>query len=1157
MRRRKLSLISATLVVIMLISVLAACGGKTPEQTTEKPSEHATEKVTEKPTEKATEETTEKATEETTEKASEDTTEAPVDEGLEGKYADTILAANALVNGVQDYYDGLTNYYGNNGYDYYVHNQEIDMLLLRDKETKDQYVGYIKNKNGGVYIENTFDVYLRTEDGQVYYTSKTTNYTYTNVTKHGYYYHEVRNERYNFVNEAGERIDSLQVARIFHTYSNKLHHELQVCSTEVDTTGIAAIGFITEIAADRVAKLQIKDKNGVHDTLNGVDFASAEYVGFDITDAGIFGYILPAHKNSGTLTVTLEDGKYVIVQENAVENGTIKPGNTEVLNGNDYRAGQRIYTDTTHDFASLEVEAYIERNPLTAKNIKLSSALSDEATFAGYDVLRGAYIINMAYKGKDLWNKRQNLNFEANFSVRSDGQDRLVYIVVTENSGSLPTAVVLDKNLALLPIPVQVGKNFKDGDDTNQRVDTDSNTTTHNVFNYTDKTYGESLVPIYASSDEVKEYSVLHLYQNWGRYPLKQLSSIHFYKTYYHMSTGLTESNCLIISSSQINNLPDHRPMSAPYWAEGIQHTSGGFHNFLNYSYKPKSDVYALAQQYKEIKSSGPIYSDIVMEFLSSDGKVKATIEHIEMPQTDENRAYYTIKYDFVEDISFNGFNKAASLYSVYSRDNSGKYARFGYLDENNESAYGEFNKSGEVKCYTLGTNAPYFDLFYMPTYSGGGGVGYVNVSFLIKDYSIVIGGEKSDVALAIREEKNKMSLTLDVSKVTFKAGDSITINAIIMPWGSEESDYSGEKYAPDQNVLDVRENSILNPVKAVAGESCEVVEHTYVPMVKTVNGESLTFTLSGGKKNQHEIAHRGAGHNISVRAYGFKKLGVPKVYELVGDEWVEYELSSVNTPDVMGYTNQYDGYGVYYDGDGTYSYAFVVDMTDGNDRTFRVELDSEFKGFVRVETVENVLNPYKVLLDHTRVAAAAKRSNRWGKYVNNAGSGISHVSLYGTEKTNESTVIITPDDINGAETGRYIFIKYRLPVENLIKFDSIQVYTSTTNTSASAAEVFDIAAGIENDGEWHLLILDTQGEGFASGPVVSAEDGKVYIKHIRLDLINQTASMETRWDIAFCGMHDDLSTIITSNRDLEYVTLVTGKYEANSYDTKTGEIIK
>ena len=452
MRRRKLSLISATLVVIMLVSALAACGGTTPEVTTEKPSEQTTEKVTEKATEKPTEQTTEKVTEQTAEETDEKQTEEITDEKIESPYADTILAANDLANGVQDYYDGLTNYYGNNGFDYYVHNQEIDMLILRDNKTKDQYVGYIKNKDGGVYIENTLDSYIRMEDGSVYYTSKTTNDSYTNVTKHGYYYHEVRIERLNFANDEGKRIESLQVASIYHTYSNKLHHEIQVCSTEVDTKGIAAIGFITEIAADRVAKLQVKDKNGTHDSLDGIDWASAEYVGFDITDAGVFGYILPVHENSGTLTVTLENGKYVIVQEAAPENGTVKPGNNEVLNGNDFRMGQRLYTDLTHDFAGLELEAYIERNPLTAKNIKLSSALSDEATFAGYDALRGAYIINMAYKGKNLWDKRQNLNFEANFTIRSDKQDRLIYMVVTEESGSLPTAVVLDENLMFLPL---------------------------------------------------------------------------------------------------------------------------------------------------------------------------------------------------------------------------------------------------------------------------------------------------------------------------------------------------------------------------------------------------------------------------------------------------------------------------------------------------------------------------------------------------------------------------------------------------------------------------------------------------------------------------------------------------------------------------------
>ena len=60
-----------------------------------------------------------------------------------------------------------------------------------------------------------------------------------------------------------------------------------------------------------------------------------------------------------TVTVALENDKYVIIQETRPENGTIEPGNSEVLNENDFYTGQRIYTDTTHDFAYLEREAYM------------------------------------------------------------------------------------------------------------------------------------------------------------------------------------------------------------------------------------------------------------------------------------------------------------------------------------------------------------------------------------------------------------------------------------------------------------------------------------------------------------------------------------------------------------------------------------------------------------------------------------------------------------------------------------------------------------------------------------------------------------------------------------------------------------------------------
>ena len=259
-----------------------------------------------------------------------------------------------------------------------------------------------------------------------------------------------------------------------------------------------------------------------------------------------------------------------------------------------------------------------------------------------------------------------------------------------------------------------------------------------------------------------------------------------------------------------------------------------------------------------------------------------------------------------------------------------------------------------------LGSEYPYFDMFELQTWQG---MGYVNVAFLIQDYEVIIQGEKTDVGLLIREENKQVALTLDLDNVKFKKGDSITIKAIIMPWGSQESDYSGQSYAPDQNVRDARENSLINPIKVEAGAGTAVVEDPFMPKVRTENGKSAEFTISGGKVNQHKISNRDEGYYVTVRAYGFTKLTAPKVYQLVDGEWVEYELSSRNTPDTLGYTNQYDGYAVHYDGDGKVSYSFVVDMSDAKSKTFKIDTDYEFKGFARVETEELVLYPYHVIL--------------------------------------------------------------------------------------------------------------------------------------------------------------------------------------------------
>lgn len=109
---------------------------------------------------------------------------------------------------------------------------------------------------------------------------------------------------------------------------------------------------------------------------------------------GVFGYILPVHENSGSLTVTLADGVYTITQTSTPTGGSISaypvdyPDTTTVNEAkvtntsNAYRMGQRIYTDENDTLDAFIAEAENERNPL--------STITCDTSYT-YDALRGAY----------------------------------------------------------------------------------------------------------------------------------------------------------------------------------------------------------------------------------------------------------------------------------------------------------------------------------------------------------------------------------------------------------------------------------------------------------------------------------------------------------------------------------------------------------------------------------------------------------------------------------------------------------------------------------------------------------------------------------------------------------------------------------------------
>ena len=428
--------------------------------------------------------------------------------------------------------------------------------------------------------------------------------------------------------------------RTFHTYSDKLHEQLHfVCTGKV--TALGSYGMQTVIDASRVQGICIIDKNGRHDSLTDVDWASAEAAAFDVKRAGVVGWILAAG-STDALTVEKTDGKYII----RIEHFELETQSYEMYD--QFSIGYRLYNDESHSFDAFATEAYIERNPI---EIRLFQE-TDSAQAIGYNALRGCY--EYTVKGVDFTTGYRNpqRQYKVCADIVGDDVERKLYIMTHEKVGCLENVVVLDDNDLLLPISPEVTKNF--GHEKEEPI-----------FDRGDTTYGEGIFPLVLAAGEERQFTVLHLYQNWGLFPLKQLSSIQFISPYYHLSCGVTETNCIApyyVYGKDFWTLPDFRAMSAPLWASQPQHTSVGRLYWLQYT-DSEGKKYGSDFLDDSIVSSGPVYADIIMDYLSDDGRIAATYRHLETPQTDENRTYYEVDFTVLEDLTIRNFAEDFSCF--------------------------------------------------------------------------------------------------------------------------------------------------------------------------------------------------------------------------------------------------------------------------------------------------------------------------------------------------------------------------------------------------------------------------------------------------------------------------------------------------------------
>ena len=994
----------------------------------------------------------------------------------------------------------------------------------------------------------------------------------------------------------GEVPSSLSINRHFHVYSDKMHHAIQFAVTE-RTEGIVEVGMLTEIPADTVSKLIIVTDDGKnYDSLNaGFAWEDVVAVGFDVTAAGIFGFILPKDEIAGKIKVELKDDVYVIEQTRTPEvdgvSGVIIPSiDTEkkdkngnyvhadgvTNNGNDFYIGQRIYTDENHDFSEFLMETDFERNPLISQRVSVNAESSDGASFAGYDAMRGIYVLNIGMPSGGFYTpyKSPSKDYKVNFNIRAD-KDRGIYIMTAGTSGILECATLMDEDMMLLPVPIEVIKNFSEA--TGER----------NLYNISDPSFSEAIFYLPLEQNKKQEYTLINIYQNWGNYPLKQLSQIPFHCPYYHLSTGVTETNCILpwfgtanVGKSNGGTLPDFRSMSAPFWFSQPQHNSCGSHTWLAYT-DTDGGTYYVESQRNDITSYGPTYAEVVWENLSDDGKIKVTYTHMEMPQLDENRTYYTMEYEFLEDLTIDSFKDNFQFYNVTDNNGKGTYKKLGYLDVNNESQVVDANQDAEVVPeYVLGDNCPYFSFFMMPDWNreSTSAEGYANVALLIYTSDFIIGGEEKEYNFLIKNRKGNVTLTLnEAGTINFKAGDKITINAILLPWGSQEleddpanrlaanmplphvssathiqENYHGYTYSSvlpdgtlymDKNVRDVRENTLLNPL-TVSSETDEIIESPFLPKVKSKDGKTAEFTLSGGQ------------NNVTVRIYGFDMLTAPKVQEYVDGEWVEYTLSSHKTPDKNGYYHYYDGYQVNYDEDGTYSYSFVTTMYDGAPRKFRIAADTEFAGWPREQEPpenENLLTGYT---DHEELQQLLDESAMFGTpVINQDEDGTNYISVYvkvdNAAYNHESYATVYSSGSETDISGKYLVIKYRVPNSNTESVGHFQIWSSTQTSSAVEAGSFTYSPVA--DGEWHVVVFDLSKSSLKS--FTANDSGDYCARFVRLDIFNkQFFDEETHIDIAYIGMDPDIMKICELElENFKSITIVENGKEGE-IDTTTGQ---
>lgn len=734
---------------------------------------------------------------------------------------------------------------------------------------KNNLTATLSDADGNAVISSSFKTFYTDKSGLRHYFEKPICKGRVNVIRLGEYYYDAH------IRDLAS--ENFKVDKNFHVYGDRLYGQYSLYSQK-ETTCFTSFGIEISIPKSRVSNYVVDKNEG--------------YVAFVLKDYGVVGFIIGDSDTTDDFYVDEFADNLILTQTADIGDGRLPAFDDENITKDNLPCitfGSRIYTDSSDNLNGIKAAAYEERHPLTDVTVGQNNA---NCSYLGYDALRGAY--TFACDGTDFNVFYRDPGFQYNMPVciKGDDADRKINVRFFGQSGCLEAGAVLDEDNNLVPIDVEQCKNFMgDGGES--------------FYSPKDFQYGDTFIPLSVEKNEETKFTMLHLYNGWGKNQLKQLSSIEFHVSYYHLSTGTTESNC--IAPYSVDNtegdgflLPDFRSRSGNVWSGQPQYNSVGILKFMvdNNKYGEFSG--------SRIDSCGQTFADVTNYYTADSGKFTYSLRHVEFPSNDENRTFYSINVTFNEDTTFNNFKKNFSLFSFNGRFDA--FSKLGYLNADNEIVNTDAITGGKNVYYTLGTEKPYYS-FYCITPETDEQIDRCfgcNFSYIILDSEIINQGKKSDIPFAIRvngtNTETQGDLTLDVGKITFKKGDTVSMNVILLPNGVGRE-------TTDEHTMSVRNESRLY-VTAATGEA---TGDPIIPSVKAVDNKA-EFTVSGGM------------NMTTVRIDNITTMSKPQIFIKEGETLTELDNSLYG----------YDGYSITPNANGTYSISFVYN-SDGSPVTFVV----------------------------------------------------------------------------------------------------------------------------------------------------------------------------------------------------------------------------